>query len=312
MEGAAMLGYDVKVFARVPDYGDGMDRERDREREKEIADKAGLIGTGARTESGHPKRKGHKRSVSSGSFSGLTQEASGTSGSSGSANDVSPKKGRRRAGSVNNNGSSNISSPNNTAISGGNIHRRKSHKRQTSGSNSTESEQGASSAGASSFPQAFARSLAGVTTLGSSAPTSGSPISAGVNNVSSSAPNSAAALTIAQVPTPQRIRYREQGVDELLQLKLHQVLAALDGPPPSGSTIVLVTGDGNAGQFNEDGFLGGVRTALKKGWKVELYAWEGGLSRAWNREFGEGSELGGGFKIIGLEQFGTELVEIYY
>ncbi|KAJ7469413.1 hypothetical protein B0H11DRAFT_2283858 [Mycena galericulata] len=67
--------------------------------------------------------------------------------------------------------------------------------------------------------------------------------------------------------TPPKIKYREQGVDELLQFKLHQALAALDGPPPPNATI--------------DGFLRPVRTALKKGWRVELYAWEEGLSRAW-------------------------------
>jgi hypothetical protein len=52
-----------------------------------------------------------------------------------------------------------------------------------------------------------------------------------------------------------KIKYREQGVDELLQLKLHQALAATDDVP-EGSTIVLATGDGNMGQFNEEGFLG--------------------------------------------------------
>jgi hypothetical protein len=77
--------------------------------------------------------------------------------------------------------------------------------------------------------------------------------------------------------TPAKIKYREQGVDELLQLKLHQALAATDDVP-EGSTIVLATGDGNIGQFNEDGFLGPVRTALRRGWRVELYAWEDGLS----------------------------------
>ncbi|KAF8908134.1 hypothetical protein CPB84DRAFT_205708 [Gymnopilus junonius] len=77
-----------------------------------------------------------------------------------------------------------------------------------------------------------------------------------------------------------KIKYREQGVDELLQLKLHQALAATDDVP-EGSTIVLATGDGNMGQFNEEGFLGPVRTALRRGWKVELYAWEDGLSEFW-------------------------------
>jgi len=110
--------------------------------------------------------------------------------------------------------------------------------------------------------------------------------------------------------TPHRIRFREQGVDELLQLRLHQALAAEDDVP-EGATIVLATGDGNVGQFNEEGFLGPVRTALKRGWKVELYSWVGGLSRAWKREFGEDSEWGksGKFRIIGMEQFASSLVE---
>jgi hypothetical protein len=61
-----------------------------------------------------------------------------------------------------------------------------------------------------------------------------------------------------------RVRYREQGVDELLQLKFLQAVADVD-VLPTGSTIVLATGDGNVGQFNEEGFRGCVRTALKKG-----------------------------------------------
>ena len=46
-----------------------------------------------------------------------------------------------------------------------------------------------------------------------------------------------------------------KGVDELLQLKLHQAIAATD-VVPEGATIVLATGDGNVGEFNDDGFLG--------------------------------------------------------
>ncbi|KAI0746689.1 hypothetical protein C8Q80DRAFT_788498 [Daedaleopsis nitida] len=102
-----------------------------------------------------------------------------------------------------------------------------------------------------------------------------------------------------------RVRYREQGVDELLQLKLHQAIADVD-VVPTGGTIVLATGDGNVGQFNEDGFLGCVRTALKKGWRVELYAWEGGLSRAWMREFGENER----FKILMLDSYASDLLEM--
>ena len=102
-----------------------------------------------------------------------------------------------------------------------------------------------------------------------------------------------------------RIRYREQGVDELLQLKLHQAIADAD-QVPQDATIVLATGDGNVGQFNEDGFLGCVRTALKKGWKVELYAWEGSLSKAWMREFGGNDR----FVIHALDRFAMDLLEL--
>ena len=84
------------------------------------------------------------------------------------------------------------------------------------------------------------------------------------------------------------MRYREQDVNKLLQLKLLQVVSTVDVPPP-GLMIVLMTGDGNVSQFNKEGFHGCMRTALKKGWRVELYAWESGLSQAWVREFAEGS-----------------------
>ncbi|TFK98290.1 hypothetical protein BDV98DRAFT_606872 [Pterulicium gracile] len=125
-----------------------------------------------------------------------------------------------------------------------------------------------------------------------------------------------------QTATPTRPRYHEQGVDELLQLKLHQSLNTTDTAPPPGSTIVLATGDGNAGEFNEEGFVGPVSVALRRGWRVELYAWEDGLSRVWKREFGEWMDDGrkggkgqekdprrGMFRIVGLEQFGGELVK---
>ncbi|KZT02821.1 uncharacterized protein LAESUDRAFT_738519 [Laetiporus sulphureus 93-53] len=109
--------------------------------------------------------------------------------------------------------------------------------------------------------------------------------------------------------TPSRTRYREQGVDELLQLKLHQAIVDVDVVPPN-ATIVLATGDGNVGQFNEEGFLGCVRTALKKGWRVELYAWEGGLSRAWMREFGD-SPWSEKFQIHMLDRFASDLLEVW-
>ncbi|KAF7295150.1 hypothetical protein MIND_01053600 [Mycena indigotica] len=230
---AESLGYEVRIYARVPDLGDG-------------ADRSGLV---------NPRPGHHGRSLSAGT------------------------------GVI---GSTNLMASN--AVDEGK--RRKGHVRRTSGSNSTESEY------THGFPQAFIRSL-------------------GLGESSASLPTTTS-LPSPSTGTPTKIRYREQGVDELLQLKLHQALAAIDGPPPSGSTIVLATGDGNVGQFNEDGFLGPVRTALKKGWVVELYAWEEGLSRAWMREFGEWAkprieegETLGRFRIVALEQFAAELLEIY-
>lgn len=103
-----------------------------------------------------------------------------------------------------------------------------------------------------------------------------------------------------------RVRYREQGADELLQLKLLQAVADIDVPPP-GSTIVVARGEGNIGQFNE-GFHGCVRTALEKGWCVELYAWEAGLNRMWVRELAEG-QWASRFRTILIDHFCTDLLD---
>ncbi|KAJ7074363.1 hypothetical protein C8F01DRAFT_1100282 [Mycena amicta] len=273
MDTAERLGYEVRVYARVPDLGDGADR---------LAHANGG--------SSRPGQHGRSLSAGTGGLMGLASVAGGSGVAGESPNLRNPRPGGNA-----------IDIPN-TGRRG-----RKGHVRRTSGSagsTSTESEYAQLSAGAG-FPQAFIRSLgasgngtpASPPMYGSLPATSSVPVPSGLSSPSASTP-------------PVKIRYREQGVDELLQLKLHQALAALDGPPPEGATIVLATGDGNVGQFNEDGFLGPVRTALKKGWRVELYAWEEGLSRAWMREFGEWAKTGQ-FRVVGLEQFAGELVEIY-
>ncbi|KAF6760412.1 hypothetical protein DFP72DRAFT_959700 [Ephemerocybe angulata] len=209
MEKIQNLGYEVRVYIRVPDLGDGMDRER------KVTTRPMYGGKGT------PSKKSHMRRIS-----GSTSAESGSAGS-GQHHYHGPQQG-------------------------------------TNPGNATGT---------------------GITMA---------------SNANTGASNTAA----------NKIKYREQGVDELLQLKLHQAIADAD-VVPKGSTIVLATGDGNVGQFNEDGFLGPVRTALKRGWKVELYAWEDGLSRSWRREFGENSEWGkkGLFRIVPLEQFATSLVE---
>ena len=254
MESAEQLGYEVRVYARVPDLGDGDDRRKSAELGGSTAAVSVLSGGNA--------VKGHWRKNS-----------------------------------------------------GGGSSFKKGHAQKNSGGNtSTESEQGVANIG---FPQAFVRSLGSQTTIRPSGPVSGSqqptagviPTSTGIttNNNNNSNTNGHTPTAGANAPNV-RIRYREQGVDELLQLKLHQAIADVDTPPPN-ATIVLATGDGNVGQFNEDGFLGPVRTALKKGWKVELYAWEEGLSKAWMREFGEGPWKDQ-FRIIFMEMFGADLMEV--
>ncbi|KAF8509521.1 hypothetical protein BU17DRAFT_98851 [Hysterangium stoloniferum] len=127
-------------------------------------------------------------------------------------------------------------------------------------------------------------------------------------NMSSSPPLPSAA-SVGGSASNGRIRYREQGVDELLQLKLHQALLSSDADPlPLGATIVLATGDGASGQFNEDGFVGAIRTALNKGWRVELYGWASGISNLWwkvKEEEGRDGKL----TISTIDSFAGDLLE---
>jgi len=130
------------------------------------------------------------------------------------------------------------------------------------------------------------------------------------NPVTSSTPSLASQASAAA----QRVRYREQGVDELLQLKLHQALLSPEAdPPPPGATIILATGDGASGQFNEDGFVGAVKTALNKGWNVELYAWQSGISGMWKKVAdewgGKDSQGKGRFLVQTIDKFGADLVQ---
>lgn len=115
---------------------------------------------------------------------------------------------------------------------------------------------------------------------------------------------------------PTRPRFREEAVDELLQLKLLQTLLDSPSPPPPGSTIVLASGDAARSQFNPQGFLGCVRKAVERGWKVEVVGWDEGRSRAYGElmaevERGEvGRDVGGSLSIIGLDRWGVDLVEV--
>ncbi|KZV93960.1 hypothetical protein EXIGLDRAFT_748908 [Exidia glandulosa HHB12029] len=106
----------------------------------------------------------------------------------------------------------------------------------------------------------------------------------------------------SDVPFSSRPRWREQGVDECLQLKMYQSVVGPDTP----GTLVLATGDAAPSQFNAAGFPGSVRSALERGWRVELYAWESGLSGGWARSFGEHER----FSVRGLEMFAEDLLAV--
>ncbi|KAF9462493.1 hypothetical protein BDZ94DRAFT_1261023 [Collybia nuda] len=272
MDSMERLGYEVRVYIRVPDLGDGMDRERHRHSNgHRRRHSGGGSGTATTSSGGSPKKKAkdHARRVSG----AATAEITGTSASAGESGSKDTTTSLPSAFPLSD------LSPTTT------LDLRHHHQQQHYHLYERH---------------ALGHPLHPLFPHHEHVQHHQHPLRPSVHVTGSGVGGSA----------PPRIRYREQGVDELLQLKLHQALAAVDDVP-EGATIVLATGDGNVGQFNEDGFLGPVRTALKRGWKVELYAWEDGLSRSWKREFGEESEWGqnGMFRIIGMEQFAHLLVD---
>jgi len=157
--------------------------------------------------------------------------------------------------------------------------RRHHHSQGHSGSGSGSGSSGSVNA-AKEYARWSSSSIALATDLSKPATSSGSATPASMNHP-----------CMVQAPLVRGsgcMRYCEQDINKLLQLKLLQVVSTVDVPLP-GSMIVLMTGDGNVSQFNKEGFRSCMRTALKKGWRIELYAWESGLSQAWVREFAEGS-----------------------
>lgn len=103
--------------------------------------------------------------------------------------------------------------------------------------------------------------------------------------------------------TPSAPKWVEQGVDELLHLKMCQSLLDIEVP----STMVLATGDGAEAEMS-DGFLAHVERALRKGWKVELVTWRqqtnGGYKRrAFRQKWGEQ------FMILELDDFLEDLID---
>ncbi|KAF2801978.1 uncharacterized protein BDZ99DRAFT_429198 [Mytilinidion resinicola] len=103
----------------------------------------------------------------------------------------------------------------------------------------------------------------------------------------------------------QEEKWVEQGVDELLHLKMVQSL--LDASDEPG-TIVLATGDAAEAEYS-DGFKENVERALKKGWKVELYSWAKNISNEYRKPSFTNMWRPGQFQIFELDEFARDLLE---
>ncbi|KAJ5934943.1 hypothetical protein N7466_004490 [Penicillium verhagenii] len=96
-------------------------------------------------------------------------------------------------------------------------------------------------------------------------------------------------------------RWVEQGVDEILHLKMLESLVDEKSP----STVVLATGDAAEAEYSE-GFMRMVERALQLGWNVELVSFSQVTSYAYKKlEFRE--KWGSQFRIIDLDLFVEEL-----
>lgn len=102
------------------------------------------------------------------------------------------------------------------------------------------------------------------------------------------------------------LRHREQGVDEILHMKMLQSI--VDAPRPG--TMVLATGDAAEAEFS-DGFLSNVERALKQGWNVELLGWKKNISSAWRNKAFEARWEAGQFRVIELDTIAEELLGMY-
>nr|POE48138.1 hypothetical protein CFP56_01466 [Quercus suber] len=99
-------------------------------------------------------------------------------------------------------------------------------------------------------------------------------------------------------------RMIEQGVDEILHLKILESVVDTEAP----STMVLATGDAAQAEYSK-GFMAMVERALKKGWKVELVSWSANISMMyqkpqWKQTWGEQ------FKVVFLDDYAEELLDM--
>lgn len=98
-------------------------------------------------------------------------------------------------------------------------------------------------------------------------------------------------------------KWVEQGVDEILHLKILESIVDADVP----STIVLATGDAAEAEYSQ-GFMAMVERALKKGWRVELISWSKNISQAYRKKSFQ-RKWEGMFRIIELDEYAEDLLD---
>lgn len=124
----------------------------------------------------------------------------------------------------------------------------------------------------------------------------------------------------AHMDAPQQPKWVEQGVDEILHLKILESVVDTDvaamqmsaaapatshAAVPAKPTIVLATGDAAEAEYS-GGFLEMAVRALKRGWWVEVVAWGASVSMGYRRMHSKG-EWGPRFRIIQLDDYVEEL-----
>lgn len=110
----------------------------------------------------------------------------------------------------------------------------------------------------------------------------------------------------SETNTPQYAPARmiEQGVDEILHLKILETIVDTDAP----GTIVLATGDAAQAEYSE-GFMAMAERALRKGWTVELVSWSKNISAMYTRR--QWIEAWGArFRIVTLDDYAEELLDM--
>ncbi|KAK5115746.1 hypothetical protein LTR62_000835 [Meristemomyces frigidus] len=149
--------------------------------------------------------------------------------------------------------------------------------------------------------RAAAKASASSTVSTPNSPPKNSPSKPMVNHGNGSGSGSGSEMTVPQYAPARMI---EQGVDEILHLKILESVVDSDVP----STIVLATGDAAQAEYSP-GFMAMLERALKKGWKVEIVSWSRNISGMYRKkEFLE--KWGGMFRVVYLDDYAEELLEM--